>query len=94
MVALLFRTGQHRKGIEAVIQHTVAVSPKADREKTISGLQFDEDGLLVHWSLSNCNISALPGSFSALVCPGRSALWFVPGVCINFAIQSARISPC
>ena len=70
MVALLFSTGQHRKGTEAVIQHTVAVSPKADREKMIRGLNFNEDGLLLDWDLSRCKISALPGSFSALVCTG------------------------
>merc|ERR1712166_55723 len=70
MVAVLFSTGQHRKGTEVVIQHTVAVSPKADRERMIQGLEFDEDGLLVHWGLSYCKISALPGSFSALVCTG------------------------
>ena len=57
VVAVLFSTGQHRKGTEAVIQHTVAVSPEADREKMIRGLKFDEDGLLVHRDLSNCNIS-------------------------------------
>ena len=70
MVAVLFSTGQHREGTEVVIQHTVAVSPKADRARMIRGLKFDEDGLLVDWWLSNCTISALPGSFSALVCTG------------------------
>ena len=69
MVALLFSTGQHRKGIEVLIQHTV--NPKADREKMISGLQFDKDELLlamVNWDLGKCSITTLPGSFSALVC--------------------------
>ena len=70
MIALLFTTGQHRKGIEIVIQHTVAVSPKADREGMLRGLEFDKDGLLVTLNLSECNISTLPWSFSALICSG------------------------
>ena len=78
MVALLFSTGQHHKGTQVLIQHTVAVSPKADRAKmlkwaTMGNPGFDEDGLLAHWNLENCKISTLPGSFSALVCTG--GLW-------------------
>ena len=76
MVAVLFSTGQHRKGTEAVIQHTVAVSPKADRERMIQGLEFDENGLLVGWKLNKCKISTLPGSFRALVCTGRLNLCY------------------
>ena len=70
MVAVLFSTGQHRKATEVVIQHIVAVSPNADRAKMLKGLKFDEDGLLERWDLWGCKISALPGSFSALVCTG------------------------
>ena len=79
IVAVLFSTGQHRKGTEAVIQHTVAVSLTADREKIkkmIRGLMFDKDGLLVNCGLGNCNISALPGLFSALVCIGNLCLGY------------------
>merc|ERR1712166_214560 len=78
MVAVLFSTGQHRKGTHAVIQHTVAVKYSdshnayeiPDRAKMLRGLKFDEDGLLVDCNLLGCKISALPGSFSALVCTG------------------------
>merc|ERR1712086_1219314 len=62
MVALLFSTGQHHKGTEVVIQHTMAVSPEADRARMLQGLKFDEDGLLVDWNLTTCKISTLPGS--------------------------------
>ena len=50
---------------------TVAVGPKADRAKILKDLRFDKDDLLVHWNLSTCKISTMPGSFSALVCTGN-----------------------
>ena len=53
-----------------MIQHIIAVSPKADREGMFRGLNINEDGLLVDWDLSCYTISALPGSFNALVCIG------------------------
>ena len=49
-------------------RHIIAVNPDVDREKMIAGLTFVKEDLLANWYLTGCKISALPRSFSALVC--------------------------
>merc|ERR1711865_1176100 len=69
-IAQLFSDGQHREATEILVEHTMLISPGADREKMLEGRKFDERGELVHWNLSFCKISQLPESFCALVCHG------------------------
>ena len=45
-------------------------SPRADSEKMLKYREFDGGGLLRNWSLSYCNITALPETFGVLVCSG------------------------
>jgi hypothetical protein len=65
----LFSTGKDREATEILVDHTMLVSPGADRQEMLKYREFESDKL-EYWSLTRCNISKLPPSFGALVCSG------------------------
>ena len=70
----MFRTGQHRAATDTLIEHIATLDPSARSEKLATYREFTAEGKLRNWSMSWCNIRALPESFGALECEGLLTL--------------------
>ena len=67
---LLWRTGQHSQATDALIKIMLKCNPGANEDMIRNGRQYDSDGMLQDWTLSNCGLIALPEEFGILCIKG------------------------
>eukprot|EP00656_Telonema_subtile_P055471 TRINITY_DN8595_c0_g1_i2.p1 TRINITY_DN8595_c0_g1~~TRINITY_DN8595_c0_g1_i2.p1 ORF type:complete len:392 (+),score=85.81 TRINITY_DN8595_c0_g1_i2:101-1276(+) len=71
----LWEAGEHRRAVGLLIPAMQGCSPDANGVRIRKGLQFNDDGTLNTWQLSNCGLVALPAEFGTVRTTGDLKLF-------------------